>query len=85
MSIDKYLLVCKEGHPVDPRRILEGTGPSPDLKCWERWDLDGHPFTAHISVRDNELGKKDYMDYHQEAINLWRDWSGKKCDVDSRW
>ena len=60
-------------------------GPLQDLKCWERWDLDGHPFTAHISVRDNELGKKDYMDYHQEAVNLWRDWSGKKCDVDSRW
>lgn len=39
---------------------------------------------AHCDINVfHPVGLKYYSDFHQEPVNLWRDWSMLVCDVDS--
>ncbi|KAK0620741.1 hypothetical protein B0T14DRAFT_497212 [Immersiella caudata] len=53
-------------------------------QCWQE-DRNGQPFAvADATFFTTSHGHGMYNSVHQETVNLWRDWSQKTCDVDSR-
>lgn len=52
------------------------------LACWA--SEDHHTYYSHISTFIGEYGQKLFKEFHQQSVNLWRDWSLLECDVDSK-
>ncbi|KAK0649708.1 hypothetical protein B0T16DRAFT_445415 [Cercophora newfieldiana] len=67
-------------HALDVKFGELKTGGISNLQCWAH---DDHTFISHISTFLGDYGHKLYVEFHQQSVNLWRDWSQLECDVDS--
>jgi hypothetical protein len=67
---------------LDRAYSIGGIEITPSCEVKER---DSQPFAeADATFFSTSHGHGMYYNVHQETVNLWRDWSKKSCDVDSR-